>query len=187
MHRHLQKLMGYLTILKEFSEKKWSKKAFLCCIIAISFALPSLITSQYYLRIFITIYIYSVLTISYNLIVGITGLLSLGHAAFFGIGAYTTALLMTHFGFPFCWLFSLAASVVTAGFFGLLLGVPSVRFRGDFVIMVTLAFNEIFRIIMLAWKPVSGGYQGITGIPYPKIFISICCWRQSFHHLCYRC
>ncbi len=87
---------------------------------------------------------YSILCMGLNLILGYTGLLSLGHAAFYGVGAYTTAILMTQYGFSF--LPALVISGLLALFFGMLLGLPTRKVRGDYFCLLTIAFGEIFRL-----------------------------------------
>jgi branched-chain amino acid transport system permease protein len=111
--------------------------------------------------------IYIILAVSQNLIVGFTGMLNLGHAAFYGIGAYTSALL-AFIGIPFP--FNLLAAGIVAGFFGLLLGMPTFRLRGDYLAIVTLGFGEIIRNIMKNWVGLTRGPLGLPGIPKFEIF-----------------
>lgn len=121
----------------------------------------------YILHLFILICIYAILSMSLNLITGYAGMLNLGHAAFFGIGAYTSTLLVMA-GFPF-W-FGLIAAGAMAAFFGVLLSIPALRLRGDFLAVATLAFGEIIRSIMLNWTDLTRGPLGIPGIPKPEFF-----------------
>ncbi len=109
---------------------------------------------SYFEHIGILICIYVVLTTSLNLIVGYTGLLNLGHAAFFGIGAYTSALL-TLLGVP--WFFALIAGFGMAGIFGLLIAIPCLRLRGDYLAIATLGFGEIIRAILKNWVGLTRG------------------------------
>jgi branched-chain amino acid transport system permease protein len=133
-----------------------------------SLFLPLIITNEYILRIVIMVLIYSILALGLNFIVGFTGLLSFGHAAFYGIGSYVTAILMTRYGFNF---FSvLAISWGVTFIVGFLLGLPVVRIRGDYLVLVTLGFGEIFRLLMQGWQSFTGGQMGIVGIPPPSIF-----------------
>ena len=129
--------------------------------------LPFLIKNLYYMRIINMILIYSILTIGLNLVVGHTGVLSFGHAAFYGIGAYTTAILMKYFGWSF-WIV-LPLSGIIASLFGILLGLPSFRVRGDYLCVVTIGFGEIIRLVMQNWTGLTRGPMGIPGIPSPKI------------------
>lgn len=115
----------------------------------------------------ILICIYSILTVSLNLVVGFTGLLNIGHAAFFGIGAYTSALLALN-GYPYFAAMLLGA--IAAGIGGLLIGIPTLRLRGDYLAIATLGFGEIIRSIMKNWTSVTRGPLGIPGIPKPSFF-----------------
>jgi branched-chain amino acid transport system permease protein len=119
----------------------------------------------YILHLFILICIYAILSMSLNLITGYAGMLNLGHAAFFGIGAYTSTLLVMA-GFPFWFGFLAAAGM--AALFGVLLSIPALRLRGDFLAVATLAFGEIIRSIMLNWTDLTRGPLGIPGIPKPE-------------------
>jgi branched-chain amino acid transport system permease protein len=132
--------------------------------ITLPFALGN---NPYLLGITNFIILYSILCLGLNLILGFAGLLSLGHAAFYGIGAYTTAILMTRYGFQF--LPSLFISGLLALVFGFLLGLPTRKVRGDYFCLLTIAFGEIFRLVTQAWIGFTGGAMGIVGIPIPKI------------------
>ncbi|MCP4637382.1 MAG: branched-chain amino acid ABC transporter permease, partial [Methyloversatilis sp.] len=99
---------------------------------------------------------------------GLAGLLDLGYVAFYAVGAYSYALLATTFGLSF-WACLPLAGILSA-FWGVLLGFPVLRLRGDYLAIVTLAFGEIIRLILLNWQHVTGGPNGITGIPRPSFF-----------------
>ena len=103
-----------------------------------------------------------------NIVVGLAGLLDLGYVAFYAVGAYSYALLATHFGFSF-WL-CLPIAGILACFWGVVLGFPVLRLRGDYLAIVTLAFGEIIRVVLLNWYPVTGGPDGINQIPRPTFF-----------------
>jgi branched-chain amino acid transport system permease protein len=128
----------------------------------------ALVNDPYLLGITNFIIIYSILCLGLNLILGYAGLLSLGHAAFYGLGGYATAILMTRYGFDF--LPSLVISGFLALVFGFLLGLPTRNVRGDYFCLLTLAFGEIFRLVTQAWIGFTGGAMGIVGIPIPKVF-----------------
>ena len=146
--------------------KKWvACSATLVAAIAIPFALSD---EPYLLAIVNFIIIYSILCLGLNLILGYSGLLSLGHAAFYGIGAYATAILMTRHGFGF--LPSLVISGVLALLLGFVLGLPTRKVRGDYFCLLTIAFGEIFRLVTQAWIDFTGGAMGIVGIPIPSVF-----------------
>lgn len=129
---------------------------------------PLVIENPYYLGIANYIILYSILCLGLNLIIGYAGLLSLGHAAFYGLGGYTTAILMTRYGFSF--LPSLVLSGLVALIFGVLLGIPTRKVRGDYFCLLTIAFGEIFRLVVQAWIDFTNGAMGIVGIPIPSIF-----------------
>ena len=111
--------------------------------------------------------IYVLLGLSLNIVVGYAGLLDLGHVAFYAIGAYTYAILAQH-GLGFWTVLPLAALI--AGLFGLLLGFPVLRLRGDYLAIVTLGFGEIVRILLNNWDSLTNGPQGINNIPKPGFF-----------------
>jgi branched-chain amino acid transport system permease protein len=103
-----------------------------------------------------------------NIVVGLAGLLDLGYVAFYAVGAYSFALLSTTFGWSF-WI-CLPLAGIFAAFFGILLGFPVLRLRGDYLAIVTLGFGEIVRIILLNWYDFTGGPDGIGGISRPSFF-----------------
>jgi branched-chain amino acid transport system permease protein len=116
----------------------------------------------------IQILIYVMLGWGLNIVVGLAGLLDLGYAAFYAVGAYSTALLVHNLGFGF-WL-CLPLAGIFAALWGILLGFPVLRLRGDYLAIVTLAFGEIIRLVLINWVPVTNGYAGISGIPKPTFF-----------------
>lgn len=116
----------------------------------------------------IVILIYVMLGWGLNIVVGLAGLLDLGYVAFYAVGAYTTALLSTQFGFSF-WI-CLPLAGIFAAFWGVLLGFPVLRLRGDYLAIVTLAFGEIIRLVLINWSDVTGGSAGILSIPGPTFF-----------------
>jgi branched-chain amino acid transport system permease protein len=113
----------------------------------------------------IQILIYVLLGWGLNIVVGLAGLLDLGYVAFYAIGAYTCALLGKQFDLSFWMLLPLAG--VLAAFWGVLLGFPVLRLRGDYLAVVTLAFGEIIRLVLINWKDVTQGSAGIGGLPRP--------------------
>ena len=116
----------------------------------------------------IQIMIYIMLGWGLNIVVGLAGLLDLGYVAFYAVGAYSTALLAHSVGLSFWVCLPLAG--ILAAFWGILLGFPVLRLRGDYLAIVTLAFGEIIRLVLINWVPVTGGYAGISGIPRPSFF-----------------
>lgn len=122
---------------------------------------------EYLLHIFILMGIYIILSLSLNLLAGYTGLISISHAAFYGIGAYTTALLALKLNSPF--LVNLICAIVISGLFGLLVGLPSLRIRDDYFVIATFAFQIITFSILNNWVSFTGGPMGLPGIPQPAI------------------
>src|SRR6516165_2515057 len=116
----------------------------------------------------VQILIYVMLGWGLNIVVGLAGLLDLGYVAFYAVGAYSYALLAKTFGLSFWILLPLAGTL--ASFWGILLGFPVLRLRGDYLAIVTLAFGEIIRLILINWVALTNGYAGIIGIPRPTLF-----------------
>ncbi len=116
----------------------------------------------------VQILIYVMLGWGLNIVVGLAGLLDLGYVAFYAVGAYSYALFAKTFGLSFWLLLPIAGCL--AAFWGILLGFPVLRLRGDYLAIVTLAFGEIIRMILINWVPVTNGYAGISGIPRPSFF-----------------
>jgi branched-chain amino acid transport system permease protein len=112
--------------------------------------------------------IYVMLGWGLNIVVGLAGLLDLGYVAFYAIGAYSFAMLAMHADFSF-WM-ALPFAGLFACAFGVLLGFPVLRLRGDYLAIVTLGFGEMIRIILLNWYDVTGGPDGISRIPRPSLF-----------------
>jgi len=103
-----------------------------------------------------------------NIVVGLAGLLDLGYVAFYAVGAYSFALLAQYFEIGFWTALPLAG--LLAAFWGIILGYPVLRLRGDYLAIVTLAFGEIIRVVLLNWYEFTGGPDGISGIPKPSFF-----------------
>jgi branched-chain amino acid transport system permease protein len=112
--------------------------------------------------------IYVMLGWGLNIVVGLAGLLDLGYVAFYAVGAYSYALLAQHFGLSF-WVCLPIAGALSASF-GILLGFPVLRLRGDYLAIVTLGFGEIIRVVLLNWASLTGGPNGLSGIPRPSFF-----------------
>lgn len=123
---------------------------------------------RYELDLGILVLTYVMLGWGLNIVVGLAGLLDLGYVAFYAVGAYSYALLAEHFGLSF-WI-CLPLAGIMAAFWGILLGFPVLRLRGDYLAIVTLAFGEIIRIVLLNWVSLTGGPNGLSGIPRPTFF-----------------
>jgi len=151
------------------------KKAFLILFLLCFF--PLLDKNAYHLDLVTGVGIYVLLAMGLNVVVGFAGLLNLGYAAFFAIGAYTYALLSLHAHIPF-WLGLPAAGIVSM-IVGFVIGLPSIRVRGDYLAITTLGFGEIVRIAFNNLSDWTGGPNGLLGIARPSLWIPI--FSGGFH------
>jgi branched-chain amino acid transport system permease protein len=130
-------------------------------------AVPWLLTSPYHLHILIMAGIFSILALSLNLLLGYIGLLSLGHAAFFGIGAYASALLTLRLGWPFAVGFLAAAAA--AGAAGYAIGRLSLRLRGAYFVLVSISFAGVISLVSVNWIELTNGPLGLPGVPAAEL------------------
>ncbi|MDK2788742.1 MAG: branched-chain amino acid transport system permease protein [Epulopiscium sp.] len=132
------------------------------------------IINSYYEVIVISIGINIILAVSLNLATGYLGQLALGHAGFMAVGAYVSAICTAHMNLPdtLQLIVSLLIGGIVAGIFGILVGVPALRLKGDYLAIITLAFGEIIRVIILNLK-ITGGARGLKGIPLLTSFNSV--------------
>ncbi|MCK1707756.1 MULTISPECIES: high-affinity branched-chain amino acid ABC transporter permease LivM [unclassified Bradyrhizobium] len=134
-----------------------------------TFLVPVIFYDQrYILDLGILVLTYVMLGWGLNVVVGLAGLLDLGYVAFYAVGAYSYALLATNFGWSF-WI-CLPLAGILAAFWGVLLGFPVLRLRGDYLAIVTLAFGEIIRLVIINWQSLTGGPNGVSSIPRPSFF-----------------
>ena len=134
--------------------------------LVVAVALP-VFSNGYVIEVGTTMLLYMVLCLGLNVVVGYAGLLDLGYAAFFAVGAYTAGILTTQFGVNF-WL-TIPVAIVAAGIAGIIIGAPTLRLRSDYLAIVTLGFGEIVRIIVRNLD-ITGGASGLIGIDRPEIF-----------------
>ncbi|MFH1984207.1 MAG: branched-chain amino acid ABC transporter permease [Pseudomonadota bacterium] len=132
------------------------------------FAFFPFVFSMYQTNIMTNALMYVMLGLGLNIVVGVAGLLDLGYVAFYAVGAYSYALLNYHYGFGF-WI-ALPIGAGLAATFGIILGFPVLRLRGDYLAIVTLGFGEIIRLILENWNEFSFGPSGIANIPRPSLF-----------------
>ncbi len=125
-------------------------------------------TDRYIMDVAIMVMTYIMLGWGLNIVVGLAGLLDLGYVAFYAVGAYSYALIATHFDLSFWVALPLAGAL--AGLWGIILGFPVLRLRGDYLAIVTLAFGEIIRVVLINWYSLTNGPDGITRIPRPTFF-----------------
>jgi len=139
----------------------------LACVLAFALAYP-MMTGRYGHDVAISVLIYICLGLGLNVVVGLAGLLDLGYIAFYGVGAYTYALMSLHFGLSF-WL-CLPVAAFLAAIAGCIIGYPTLRMRGDYLAIVTLGFGEIVRLILNNWMELTNGPNGIMSIKRPTIY-----------------
>jgi branched-chain amino acid transport system permease protein len=144
---------------------KYAMFAFVIIAVAMPF-FPGV--GRYHVDIATLVVTYIMLGWGLNIVVGLAGLLDLGYVAFYAVGAYSYALIATHYDWSFWICLPLAGAF--AAFFGVLLGFPVLRLRGDYLAIVTLGFGEIIRIILLNWYSVTNGPDGVSNIPRPSFF-----------------
>ena len=125
-------------------------------------------SDRYVLDLGILVLTYVMLGWGLNVVVGLAGLLDLGYVAFYAVGAYSYALIAAYFGWSFWVCLPLAGLI--AACWGVALGFPVLRLRGDYLAIVTLAFGEIIRIVIINWQSLTNGPNGISGIPRPSFF-----------------
>jgi branched-chain amino acid transport system permease protein len=130
--------------------------------------LPLWLSSAYHLHVAIMAGIFGVLALSLNLLLGFTGQLSLGHAAFFGIGAYTSALLTLKAEWSF-WP-ALVAAIALAGAAGWLIGRLALKLRGAYFVLVTISFAGVISLVSVNWIELTNGPLGLPGVPAPELF-----------------
>ncbi len=137
--------------------------------IVVAIALPWMpFSNRYIVDIATLVLMYIMLGWGLNIVVGLAGLLDLGYVAFYAVGAYSYALIAVHFDLSF-WI-CLPLAGLFAATFGVILGFPVLRLRGDYLAIVTLGFGEIIRVVLLNWYEFTRGPDGISGIPRPSFF-----------------
>lgn len=132
------------------------------------FAFPFIDRNPYHIDVLVTTGIFIMLAIGLNVIVGYAGILNLGYAALYAVGAYTYAWANLHLNIPF-WA-GLGISALAAAFFGMLLAFPALRLSGDYLAIVTLGAGEIVRIALNNLDEITGGPNGLLGIDHPTIW-----------------
>jgi len=159
------KLRG-IELKSVFAQKKNSRAA-LAVLLALAVLFP-FVAGMYQTNIVTTALMYVILGLGLNIVIGLGGLLQLGYAAFYAVGAYTYGILNTRFGLSF-WI-ALPLGAVLATIFGIILGFPVLRLKGDYLAIVTLGFAEICRIVLENWNDFSSGPSGISQIDRPPFF-----------------
>jgi branched-chain amino acid transport system permease protein len=145
------------------------KHVILSILLAFFACFPVLFDNPYWIGVLNDIWLYAILGLSLNWIVGHTGLFNLGHAAYYAVGAYTAAILATRYNVPILWAMPLSG--LAAGLFALIVARPIIHLRGDYLAIVTIGVGEIVRIALENDVfGLTGGSNGIFGIPRPEFF-----------------
>jgi len=144
-------------------------------------AVPLWLPSPYHLHVLIMAGIFAILALSLNLLLGYAGLLSLGHAAFFGIGAYASALLALRLAWPFAAGF--VAAVAVAGGSGYLTGRLAIRLRGAYFVLVTLSFAGVVSLVSVNWMDLTNGPLGLPGVPAAELLGFAFTTKRSAYYL----
>ncbi|MDD3903203.1 MAG: branched-chain amino acid ABC transporter permease [Sphaerochaeta sp.] len=168
---------------KNLLDTKPKKIAALVVMVALVLYLPkSGLLSPYLVRILTMISLYSMLSLSLNLLTGFTGLVSIGHAGFCAVGGYTSALMWQYLGLP--WLVTAICGMIMAGVVGLMLAAPTSRLSGSYLTIATLGFGEIVKMIALNWQSFTGGPLGVNHIERPEFFgITLTTFNGGFFYL----
>ncbi len=146
---------------------KWLKTNwFYLVVLIIALVVPLFITNRYYAQVITMSCLFAIGALSMNLILGYTGQMSLAHGGFFAIGAYGVAILTYTMGWNF-WL-ALPVSALLSAFVGFLVGMPALRTRGSYFAITTMCLGEIIYLIAGNWMELTGGHNGIVGIPVPS-------------------
>ena len=142
---------------------------------------PYFVTNLYHLHILNLAGIYTLVVLGLNILSGYTGQVSMGQAGFFAIGTYVSALLMMNWSIPF-WSASAMATVM-AGLFGAVIGIPAMKLSGPYLVLATVGFGEIVRLVLLNWTPVTKGAAGLVGIPLPTVLGFVVTTEEHFFYL----
>jgi branched-chain amino acid transport system permease protein len=145
----------------------WLRAAPPAVLILLGLAVPYVVPSAYTMRLLDLSLIYAIYALSLNVVLGYTGLINLGQSAFLGLGAYSTGAIAVSTGWPF-WV-CLLASVLFGAVAGVIVGVPSLRVGGHYLAVVTLGFTQIAYVAFVNLRGITGGYDGLTGIPAPRV------------------
>jgi branched-chain amino acid transport system permease protein len=145
----------------------WSKAGALAALVVVLALVPVFVHSDYLLTVIDTAGIYAIVVMGLGILLGFAGQLSLAQAAFLGIGAYTSGWLTTHLGWP-VWP-SMAAAMALSALVGLAVGYPCLRLSGHYLALATIGFGIITQLVLINWKDVTNGSDGLGNIPSPQV------------------
>lgn len=154
-------------------EPKWQsrlKQAAAYIVVAVIIMILPIFVSAYIQSMVMKILIFSIFALSLNLLWGYTGLFSLGHAAYFGVGGYAAGILLVNYGIHNFWI-TAPAGILTAALFAAILGIPALRMAGAYFLLVTLAMGELIFSIADKWRTMTGGANGLVGISMPNLHL----------------
>ncbi len=163
---------------KVLIHKKWIQ--LLLFFIAV-ILIPEVLPSDYYFLILNIIALNAIVVLGLNLLIGFAGQISLGHAAFYGLGAYISGILSTTYQVPLP--VSIAIAVACTGIVAYLVGIPTLKLEGHYLVMATLGFNIIISIILVQWDTMTGGPSGLAGIPHLRVFSIVIDSDKKFYYL----
>lgn len=170
-----------MNMLKKFPPLRLYRIALFIGIVLVAILLPDH-SSPYILRVATTVVVYTCLAVGLNLILGYCGLVSFGHAAFFGVGAYAVGLLMLDRGWSY--LPAVGIGIAAALVAGFIVGLTAWRVRGDYLALVTLGFASIATLVMDNWISFTHGPAGVPGIPLPTVFGRVLEPGREIYYLC---
>lgn len=160
-----KKNLNLLNLFEVYTDKYKKIIAVIAAVLLI--ALPFLLNNQYLLTVVVKIGCYAIFAMGLNVLTGYTGLVSLGHAGFVAIGAYTASLCAVKLGMNF--FPAMLLGMLLAGVVGVILGLPTLRVSGNYLSIITLGFGEIIKMIAMNWSSVTNGTLGVKNIPKPSI------------------
>jgi len=151
-------------------------------ILAIVVALiPLFVESTYFLLVLNMVGLNTIVVLGLNLLIGYAGQISLGHGAFYGLGAYFSGVLTATYGFP-PWI-AMVIALVSTGIVAWIIGIPTLKLKGHYLVMATLGFNIIISILLVEWEPITGGPNGLPGIPFLSVGNFVFDSDRKFYYL----
>jgi len=163
---------------KRVCVRKWWQ---LIVFFGIVLLLPYFLPSDYYFLILNVIALNAIVVLGLNLLIGFAGQISLGHAAFYGLGAYVSAILTTTYQVPL--FISLLVAISLTALIALVIGIPTLKLEGHYLVMATLGFNIIVSIILIQWEDVTGGPSGFAGIAHLHSFSVVIDSDAKFYYV----
>ncbi len=158
-------------------------KLFWLILLVVLVALPAVGLSRYLQRVISLIFIYGMLALSLNIVSGYLGQVSLGHAAFYAIGAYTSGLLSEHFGWNF--LLTCLCAIIMTGLIGWLFSLPTMKLSGTYLAIITMGFGEIVKVVIVNWESLTHGTYGLQSIAKPELFgMTLKTTNNGMYYLC---